>query len=45
MATEPRYSVSIDINAPAERVYDVMIDLDRWHEWTPSITSIRRLND
>ncbi len=45
MATEPRYSVSIDINAPAERVYDVMIDIDRWHEWTPSITSIRRLNE
>jgi hypothetical protein len=44
MATEPRYSISIDINAPAARVYDVMIDIDRWHEWTPSITSIRRLD-
>lgn len=44
MATQPRYSISIDINAPAERVYDVMIDIDRWHEWTASITSIRRLD-
>lgn len=44
MATQPRYSISIDINAPAERVYDVMVDIDRWHEWTPSITSIRRLD-
>ena len=44
MAHEPRYSTSIDINAPAERVYEVMIDIDRWHEWTPSITSIRRLD-
>ena len=41
---EPRYRTSIDINAPAERVYAVMIDIDRWHEWTGSITSIRRLD-
>ena len=40
---EPRYRTSIDINAPAERVYAVMIDIDRWHEWTASITSITRL--
>ena len=44
MATQPRFSISIDIDAPAERVYDVMVDVDRWHEWTPSITSIRRLD-
>jgi hypothetical protein len=44
MATEPRFSISIDINAPAGRVYEVMADIDRWHEWTPSITSIRRLD-
>lgn len=44
MATEPAFSISIDINATAERVYDVMTDIDRWHEWTPSITSIRRLD-
>lgn len=39
-----RYSVNIDIDAPAERVYEVMTDIDRWHEWTPSITSIKRLD-
>jgi hypothetical protein len=44
MATEPRYTTSIDINTPAERVYEVMIDIDRWHEWTPSISSIKRLD-
>lgn len=37
------FSISIDIAAPAERVWDVMRDTDRWHEWTPSVTSIRRL--
>jgi hypothetical protein len=44
MAAAPRFSISIDINAPAARVYDVMIDIDSWHEWTPSITRIRRLD-
>lgn len=45
MAREPRFSVSIDIKAPAARVYEVMTDVLRWHEWTPSITSIRWLGD
>ena len=37
------YSISIDIHAPAARVWQVMSDVDRWHEWTASITSIKRL--
>ena len=37
------FSVTTDIAAPAERVWEVMSDVDRWHEWTPSITSITRL--
>ena len=45
MATEARFSISIDINAPMRRVFEVMTDTDRWHEWTPSVTSIKRLND
>ena len=27
-----------------ERVWQVMSELDRWHEWTPSIKSIKRLD-
>jgi uncharacterized protein YndB with AHSA1/START domain len=38
-----KFSISIDIAAPAERVWQVMSDVDRWHEWTPSVTSIKRL--
>jgi uncharacterized protein YndB with AHSA1/START domain len=38
----PRYSISIDINAPPERVFEVMTDVERWHEWTPSIHRITR---
>jgi uncharacterized membrane protein len=38
------FSVSIDIAAPAARVWTVMSDVDRWHEWTPSITSVTRVD-
>ena len=44
MASETGFSISIDINAPANRVYEVMSDIERWCEWTPSVTSIRRLD-
>jgi uncharacterized protein YndB with AHSA1/START domain len=37
------FSITVDIDAPTERVWQVMSDTDRWHEWTPSVTSIRRL--
>lgn len=37
------YDITVDIDAPAERVWQVMIDVERWHEWTPSVTSIKRL--
>lgn len=39
-----RFTTSIEIGAPADHVFDVMTGVERWHEWTPSITSIRRLD-
>jgi hypothetical protein len=39
------FSITTDIDAPAARVWQVMSDTDRWHEWTPSVTSIRRLGE
>jgi len=39
------FRIATDIAAPAERVWQVMSDTDRWHEWTPSVTSVKRLRD
>jgi hypothetical protein len=36
-----RYEHGIDIDAPPAVVHRVMTDVERWHEWTPSIISIR----
>ena len=38
------FSTTVDINAPPERVWAVMVDVERWHEWTPSVTRIERLD-
>jgi uncharacterized membrane protein len=39
------FSITVDIQAPAERVWAVMSDFERWPEWTPTVTSIRRLGN
>ncbi len=38
------FGTSIDIASSPERIWAVMIDVERWHEWTASITSIDRLD-
>ena len=38
------FSITFDVGATPERVWAVMSDIERWHEWTPSVRSITRLD-
>jgi len=37
----PIYETSFDINAPAERVWDVLTDFRSYRDWNPQIPDIR----
>jgi uncharacterized membrane protein len=32
------------IEAPSEQIWAVTIDVERWHEWTPTVTSVLRVD-
>ncbi len=38
------FSTSVDIAAQTGRVWEVMTDVERWSEWTPSVTRVTRLD-
>lgn len=36
------FSVSVQVDASPDRVWAVMSDIERWHEWTPTVISITK---
>jgi uncharacterized membrane protein len=39
------FQIEVEIDAPADATWAVMRDVERWPEWTPTVTSVRLLDD
>lgn len=37
------FRFTVEIIAPQERIWTVLMDVERWPEWTPTVTSVKRL--
>ncbi|MDY6853304.1 MAG: SRPBCC family protein [Thermodesulfobacteriota bacterium] len=40
-----RFQSSVEINAPVEKVWALIDDLEQWHQWMPSIQKIERVSE
>lgn len=39
-----KFSITTDVDAPPEVVFAVLSEVERWHEWTPTVTAVERLD-
>jgi uncharacterized membrane protein len=45
-ASSPAHmSVTFDVQASAERVFSVLQDVERWPEWTSTMTAVKKMDD
>jgi len=42
--TRTRFKITVEIPAPSPLVWSVLADVERWPEWTASITRVKRLS-
>ena len=42
--TPTYFSITVEILAPPSLVWSVMADVERWSEWTPSISCVKQLS-
>ena len=40
-----RFSITTEVDAPPEVVFAVLSEVERWPEWTPTVTRVERLDD
>ena len=40
-----QFSITTEVDAPPEVVFAVLGDVERWPEWTPTVTRVERLGD
>jgi hypothetical protein len=38
-----KFITQIEIQAPVQVIWNIMLQVERWHEWTPTINSIKKL--